>query len=46
MESDQYGKYFRQFLLKHVFIDAKDDFPWLEPDTGKSIINMHNEVIR
>ncbi|CAF0772207.1 unnamed protein product [Adineta ricciae] len=42
IEPDDYEKRINQFLFEHVFIDAKDDFPWAITDVSKPVAKINN----
>ncbi|CAF3375422.1 unnamed protein product [Rotaria sp. Silwood2] len=39
---DDYEKRINQFLFEHVFIDAKDDFPWMVTNSIKPVADLNN----
>ncbi|CAF2836834.1 unnamed protein product [Rotaria sp. Silwood2] len=42
IDPDDYEKRINEFLLKHVFIDAKDDFPWDITNVSKPVAHLNN----
>ncbi|CAF1038839.1 unnamed protein product [Rotaria sp. Silwood1] len=43
---DNYEKRINQFLFEYVFIDAKDDFPWIITNVSKPVSNLNNKCVK
>ncbi|CAF0974600.1 unnamed protein product [Rotaria sordida] len=46
IDPEAYAKRMNQFLFEHVFIDAKDDFPWTITSVSKPVADLNNKSMK